>query len=154
MRRIFIAIAGIGLLTAAATPRVSGAAAKTIMHERHEGMGKIGKVMKMLARELKSGSPDMAVVASNTATMNALAKKSSLWFPKGSGSEAGKTRALAEIWNKPEDFAAKMKAFQLASAKLSAAARSSDTAASTAAFGDLGKSCKACHDPYRSEDKN
>ncbi|MEO6198941.1 MAG: cytochrome c [Sphingomicrobium sp.] len=154
MRRIIIAIAALGLLTAAAAPRVSGAAAKTIMHERHEGMEKIGKATKLLAREIKSGTPDMAALRTNAATMNALARKSSLWFPQGTGPEAGKTRALADVWNKPEDFAARMKTFQLASARLNAAARAGDTAAATAAFGDLGKSCKACHDLYRSEDKH
>ena len=46
---------------------------------------------------------------------------------------------------------AKDKAFQQAALAFDAAAKSGDMAAINARFGELGKTCKACHDPYRSE---
>lgn len=137
--------------SAVAAAAVSGAKAKAVMHERHEGMEKVGKAMKLLARQIKSGAPDMAVVKTNAAAMNGLAQKSSTWFPAGTGPNAGKTRAKADIWQKPDDFTAKMKAFQSASAGLNTAAQGGNPELLTAAFGNLGKSCKSCHDSYRTE---
>lgn len=85
-------------VTVPAPARVSGARAKAIMHQRHEGMEKVGKTMKLLARQIKSGAPDLAAVKSGAATMNDLARKSANWFPAGTGPDVGKTGAKAEIW--------------------------------------------------------
>lgn len=140
-----------GAMVAAPAPaRVSPAKAKAVMHERHEGMELVGKTNKILNRELK-GTPDMAVVRNAAATMNGLARKASGWFPAGTGPDVGKTGAKAEIWQKPEDFAAKVKAFQLAANNLNTAARGGNAAAIAAAHGELGKSCKSCHDSYRAK---
>jgi cytochrome c556 len=152
MRKNIIAIAAIGLLVTAAAPaRISPAKAKAIMHERHEGMELVGKTNKILNREIKSDKPNMAAVRKATATMNGLARRASDWFPAGTGPDVGKTGAKAEIWQTPQDFAAKLKAFQAAANNLNAAARGTNAAALTAAYGDLGKNCKACHDSYRSK---
>ncbi|HVM22323.1 MAG TPA: cytochrome c [Sphingomicrobium sp.] len=132
---------------------VSGDQAKALMNERHEGMEDIGDAMKVLSRELKGNSPDLAAVRSNAATIANLAPKVSGWFPPGTGPDVGKTEAKAEIWQKPDDFAAKARDFQQAAQAFNAAAQASDVAAIKAAFGNLGKSCKACHDPYRQEQK-
>jgi len=140
---------GQAMVTAAAPARVSPARAKAVMHERHEGMELVGKTNKVLNRELKSDKPDMAAVRKAAATLNGLARKASGWFPAGTGPDVGKTGAKAEIWQKPEDFAAKLKAFQIAANNLNTAARGTNAAAVAAAHGELGKSCKSCHDSYR-----
>jgi len=90
----------------------------------------------------------LALVA---ATIAGFAPKVPSWFPPGTGPNVGKTMAKAEIWQKPADFAAKAKAFRGAALAFNAAAKSGDMAAIKAGFGDLGKTCKACHDPYRAE---
>lgn len=69
-------------------------------------------------------------------------------FPAGSDFVAG-TKAKPEIWSKPDDFKAKMAAFQTAAAKLADAAKSGNLDAVKAAVPDVGKACKACHDDYR-----
>ena len=125
--------------------------AKQLMHERHEGMEEIGDAMKVVSRELKRDTPDLAQVRSGAAKMAELAPRVSAWFPPGTGPEAGKTEAKADIWQKPEDFAAKTNDFQQAAQRFNAAAQGEDVAAMRAAHGELGKSCKACHDPYREE---
>ena len=125
--------------------------AKQLMHERHEGMEEIGDAMKLVSRELKRDTPDLAQVRSGAGTMAELAPRVSGWFPPGTGPDVGKTEAKAEIWQKPEDFASKTNAFQQAAQRFNAAAQGQDLAAIRAAHGDLGKSCKACHDPYREE---
>ena len=125
--------------------------AKTIMHDRHEGMEEIGDAMKLVSRELKGANPDLAKVRSGADTIARLAPEVTGWFPPGTGPDVGKTEAKSEIWQKPEDFAAKRDTFQRAAQAFNTAAQGSDLAAIKAAHGELGKSCKACHDLYREE---
>lgn len=132
---------------------VSGDDAKRIMDERHEGMEEIGDAWKALSGAVKAANPDLGKVQDEAATLARLAPEVSGWFPPGTGPDVGKTRAKAEIWQKPEDFADKRNAFQRAAQAFNAAAQSGDLAAIKARHGDLGKSCKACHDLYRSEKK-
>jgi cytochrome c556 len=57
--------------------------------------------------------------------------------------------AKAEIWKEWDKFKKMQGDLQSATAKLSAAAKSGDAEAIKAASGDVGKSCKACHDAFR-----
>src|SRR5687767_6065540 len=120
-----------------------------LMHERHEGMEDIGDAFKVLGREVKADAPNLEAVRTSAATVARLAPEVSRWFPPGTGPDVGKTRALPAIWQKPEDFAAKTRDFQAAAAKFDATAKAGDVAAIKAGFGEVGKTCKACHDPYR-----
>ena len=120
-----------------------------LMHDRHEGMEDIGDATKVLGREMKADAPNLEAVRTSAATIARLAPEVSRWFPAGTGPDVGKTRAKPEIWQKPEDFAAKTRAFQAAARSFDATARAGDVAAIKASFGELGKTCKACHDPYR-----
>ena len=128
---------------------LSGDKAKEMMHERHEGMEDIGDGFKALKQALDAPTPELAMARKEAAEMAKVAPDVSGWFPPGTGPETGKTHAKAEIWQKPDDFAAKTRDFQNAAQKLNAAAQGDDVAAMQAAFGEVGKSCKACHDPYR-----
>ncbi|HUE79006.1 MAG TPA: cytochrome c [Sphingomicrobium sp.] len=135
----------------AATPPAPATkeAALELMHERHEGMEDIGDAFKVLGREMKADAPNLEAVRTSAATVARLAPEVSSWFPPGTGPDVGKTRAKAEIWQKPEDFAAKTRAFQAAAPAFDATARAGDVAAIKASFGEIGKTCKACHDSYR-----
>ena len=130
---------------------VSGANAAKIMHERHEGMETIGKANKAIRRELETSSPNVGTIRASAAQIADLAKKSSGWFPAGTGPEVGKTGAKPEIWQNQQDFAAKLRGFQEAAKAFNAAAMSGDAPSIKTKFGELGQSCKACHDKYRSE---
>ena len=130
-------------------PAATAEQAKTLMHDRHEGMEDIGDAFKVVGRETKAGNPDVAAIREAAAVIADGAAKSIDWFPPGTGPDVGKTRAKAEIWQKPADFAAKDKAFQEAAVAFKAAADSGDVSAIKAQAGELGKACKACHDPYR-----
>lgn len=126
--------------------------ALALMKERHENYEKIGDAMKVVGRELKGDNPDLAQVRANADVIAALAPQVKTWFPQGTGPDVGKTDAKAEIWQKPDDFAAKAKDFEAAAAAFKTAAQGNDVAAIRAAQGNLGKSCKACHDLYREKD--
>ncbi len=55
------------------------------------------------------------------------------------------------VWENPEDFAAKMKAFQDGADAIVEVAKSGDLATIKPVFGEAAKSCKACHKEYRSK---
>jgi cytochrome c556 len=133
---------------------VTGEEAKTVMHERHEGMETIGKTSKALKRQLDGSSPDMTAVRAGAAQIADLSNKASGWFHAGTGPDVGKTGAKPEIWQTPEDFASKLHNFQEAAKAFNVAAMSGDAAATKASFADLGKTCKSCHDKYRKEMKH
>jgi cytochrome c556 len=126
--------------------------ALALMKQRHEDYEKIGDAMKVISRQLKAGNPDLAQVRQNAGVIAQLAPQVQGWFPAGTGPDVGKTEAKAEIWQKPEDFAAKSRDFTQAAQAFQAAANGNDLAAIRSAHGNLGKSCKACHDLYREED--
>ena len=152
MRRVIFVSAFAGLLAAAATaaPLTKGKAL-AIMHDRHEGMEKIGDTNKLLRREITSSSPFMPAVQSGAATIAGLSVKANGWFPKGTGPELGKTGAKPEIWQNQQDFVSKLHAFQGAARAFNAAAKAGDMNAIKARYADLNGACKACHDKYRME---
>jgi cytochrome c556 len=152
MRIVPIMFASIALLaTASVAAKLSGPQAAQVMHERHEGMENIGKAFKALHREFDSSSPFVPTVKTSAAQIAGLSRQSSHWFPAGSGPEAGKTGAKPEIWQNWQDFAAKLSLFQRSAQALNAAAADGDMNAAKARYADLGGTCKACHDKYRSE---
>lgn len=67
------------------------------------------------------------------------------------GSETGDTKAKPEIWLDMDDFKAKMEKMQAEVAKLADVSKSGNFDASKGQLGEAGKSCKACHDKYRSK---
>jgi cytochrome c556 len=72
-------------------------------------------------------------------------------FP--AGSDKGDTKALPTVWSDMPGFMAASKGADAAYDKLAAAAGSGDLAAVTAAFGETGKACGACHDKFRAKPK-
>lgn len=75
-----------------------------------------------------------------------LAKIAPALFPAGSGAD---TDALPAIWENPDDFAAKLAAFEDAATNLAAAVAAGDAIGPVAR--QLGQACKGCHDDYRAQ---
>ena len=65
-----------------------------------------------------------------------------------------KTAAKAEIWAKPQEFAAKADAFKVESAAFYATTQRGDLAAIKAEFPKLGETCKSCHQEFRERDEH
>src|SRR3954453_13476442 len=103
------------------TRRVSGPAALSIMHDRHEGMEAIGKANKSINRELAGSGPDLTVVRLSAGQIAKLSRQATGWFPAGTGPELGKTGAKPQIWQTPQDFAVKLANFQKAAQAFNAA---------------------------------
>ena len=97
-----------------------------------------------------------AVEAKDFATIEAKAKdlmgsseKIVAAFPKGS--DTGKTKATAAIWDKSDDFAKAAKNLNKAAGELAAAAKAKDEAAVTAKVKGVSNACGGCHKAFRAE---
>lgn len=117
---------------------------------RHDEYHKLGDAFKVIRDQIRASSPDGAAIKQAAQVVNDASVNQFKWFPAGSGPESGaKTRAKAEIWSKPQDFEAAQKLFAEQAKKLNTAAAGGDVAAVRAQFGEVGKSCKNCHDTFR-----
>ena len=143
-RRISVIAAAAILVSAtvyAATP-------VEIQKQRHEHYEKLGEAFKAV-RDNSRGTPDFAALEKAAAIIEQATVDQGKWFPKGTGPEAGKTRALPEIWSKPAEFTAAQKMFADRAPALGAAVKAKDADAVGKAFKELGGACKNCHDSFR-----
>jgi len=121
---------------------------------RQDKLRDMGGALKAITDEIKKGRIDW----DNAAIPNAQTVKDRSvyilnWFPKGSGPEAHvKTYALPVIWQKQDDFTKLGKQLQADAVKLQQVANAKDEAGLKAQVQVIGKTCKACHDTYRSPD--
>jgi cytochrome c556 len=90
---------------------------------------------------------DAKVAAENAAVVETMSKLPFVAFLPGT--DTGKTNALPEVWSDAAGFKTASEKMQGEVVKLNAAAKTGDLDALKAAFGEAGKSCKACHDNYR-----
>lgn len=119
---------------------------------RHDHYEHLGEAFKAV-RDNSRGTPDFAALQKAADSVQKASVNQAQWFPKGTGPEAGKTRALPEIWAKPTEFTAAQNKFSDASAKLLAAVTAKDAGAVSAAFKETGGTCKNCHDTFRSPEE-
>jgi Cytochrome c556 len=129
---------------------IAAASARDLQKQRHDHYHELGDAFKTVRDQTRAGSPDIGKIKAAAQVINEASIEQGRWFPAGTGPEAGKTRALAEIWTRPEDFKAAQKVFSDAAPKLLAAANAGDLSAVKTTYGDLGKACKNCHDTFRS----
>jgi cytochrome c556 len=92
---------------------------------------------------------DGAQAAANAGIVQDVAKLP--WAGFVPGTDKGETRAKPEIWTDNTKFTANAKKLQEETVKLEAAAKTGDQAAIKAQFGEVGKTCKGCHDDFRKE---
>jgi len=99
---------------------------------------------------------DATVASEAAANLDAAANfGQSLYWPAGSDNATegnARTRALPLIWEDFPGVSEKAQALKDATAIMSAEA-GNGLEALQAAMGDVGKSCKGCHDEYRAEKK-
>jgi cytochrome c556 len=120
---------------------------------RHEHYEELGKAFKAVRDQSNASTPDFAALEKNADIVNKASIDQQQWFPKGTGPEAGKTRALPEIWSKPADFEAAQKMFSERAPKLLAAVKAKDIDGVKGAFKEVGGACKNCHDTFRSPEE-
>jgi cytochrome c556 len=128
---------------------IAAQSARDQQKARHDHYHELGDAFKTVRDQARAGSPDLAKIKAAAQTINEASIDQGRWFPAGTGPEAGKTRALPEIWARPGDFKAAQKVFSDAAPKLLAAANAGDLSAVKSTYGELGKACKNCHDTFR-----
>jgi len=139
--------APVGVLLAAAS-------AQDLLKARHDHYHDLGDAFKTVRDEARAGSPDLAKIKAAAQVIHEASIDQGRWFPAGTGPEAGKTRALPVIWERPEDFKAAQKVFSDAAPKLLSAASAGDVGAVKSTYADLGKACKNCHDIFRAPEEH
>ena len=104
--------------------------------------------------ELRKGSPDKAVIASNARIINTQATALPTWFPRGSGVTARPmSEAKNEIWTDAAGFTAAASNLRAQAGKLNTVAASGDIDAIKAQVRPTFQACKGCHEKYRQEQK-
>lgn len=91
---------------------------------------------------------DAAAIKANVEVVKTLSTLP--WGAFGADTQ-GKSAAKSEIWSDAAGFKSAQTKFEGAIVKLSDAANAGDFDKVRAAFGDVGASCKACHDAYRAK---
>jgi cytochrome c556 len=93
---------------------------------------------------------DAAAATANAEIVAAMSMLPFGGFVEGTASTT-KGGAKGDIWTKRADFDAGAKKMQQEVAKLVAAAKTNNLDNLKAAFGEVGKTCKGCHDDYRNQ---
>lgn len=143
------------LLSAALTASAVAIAATPVEQQkaRHEHYEELGDAFKAVRDQTKKSPPDWAVLNKAAETVQKASVNQQQWFAKGTGPEAGKTRALPVIWEKTADFEAAQKMLAEKAPLLASAVKSKDIDAVKKAFGDVGGACKNCHDTFRAPEE-
>lgn len=126
-----------------------------IVKERMHGMMAMGKAMKSVAEMLKGKTDFNAeqVAAASDIVLQHSANIEKL-FPDTKESRTGKaTEAVPAIWEDRENFLAIATELQQRAGELKLAAAGDDQAQMQAIFGQMAKTCSACHKDYRQKKK-
>jgi len=150
MKKQMLMVAVMGALAAGAM--VGGAtialAQADVIKQRQDNRKETAATMRSIKGVIDSKGDVKAVVAS-AAKLKTLEADFVKMFP--AGSDKGETKALPTVWSDSAGFMAASKNADAAYDKLAVAAGSGDLAAVTAAFGDAGKACGACHEKFRAK---
>ena len=102
---------------------------------------------KMVKGEAPYDKEAFAKRAANVAIMAPMALEG--FTPGSDKGDEQKTKAKPAIWQKMDDFKAKMTKFTDESAKLAAISKTGSFDDIKKQFGATGAACKACHDDYK-----
>lgn len=92
---------------------------------------------------------DAKIAADNAAVVETMSKLP--WAAFGPGTDKGDTKAKADIWSDAAGFKKASDDMMAAVTQLNTAAKTNNLDALKTAFGGAAKTCKACHDVYRSK---
>ena len=106
-----------------------------------EHFGRIGAVVK------GEKAFDKTAVQKDAAVVEMMSQLP--WQAFVPGSDMKPSHAKPEVWKQAAEFEKAAQKNREATAKLSEAAKSGDLQMIKTAFGEAGKSCKACHDQFK-----
>jgi cytochrome c556 len=133
-----------------ATTNVWADDARKVVDARQEKFNTLGRTAKALEHELGRKAPDRAAVFKDATTIADLAAELRSWFPPGSGPEAVRTAAKADIWAKPADFRKAEDSFVSIAHQFAQISTSDDLTYVRQQAKVLSETCGDCHDAFRS----
>ena len=144
-------VAGAVLMGASGAGVAAGSGA-AVIKERAAVMKSLGAHLGGIKGAL--GAKNGKAIAMHAGAVGQLATIIPNLFPKGSGPEAGKTRALPKIWEDWDGFVKVSNTLASEAATLAKIAAGGDMKAAGAQFGKMAKmGCGGCHKPYRAPKK-
>ena len=150
MRKKTLVAAVVGALVAGGI--VGGAtialAQADVIKQRQDNRKQAGATMRAI-KGIIDAKGDAKTAVPHAAKLKELEIAFVAMFP--AGSDKGETKALPVIWTDMAGFKKASDDSNAAYDKLAVAAGSGDLAALTAAFGDTGKACGACHAKFRAK---
>jgi cytochrome c556 len=139
-RSIFSAVLTAALLGMGCLPASAG-----VIEDRKANFKANNASMRTIGGALGAG--DFATIAAEAQKIADWAAVMPDYFPEGSGT--GDTSARPAIWENFEGFTAAAKANHDAALILLAAAEAGDVNAAKSALGEVGGTCKACHQQFK-----
>lgn len=150
--KLFPLFAAGTLLALAAPAQAQFAKPQDAIKYRQSAFALIGNHMGRINGQLKSNAPNVAAIQSSAALIETLSKLPFEAFVPGSESGGNPpTRAKSELFKDAAKVKSLAERMQGEVTKLAAVAKGGDINAIRQQFGETGKSCKACHDDYRSD---
>lgn len=129
----------------------AGLSPKDAVEERERLMKAYKKDFGLIGKMVKGETPyDAAALQAAADSLDANAGKPWVHYTPESANE--KSEAKAEVWSKPDEFKKEIDKFTAATAALKTAAAAGNLDAVKKPVGDVGQSCKSCHDAFREDD--
>ena len=147
-------VAPVAALALGATLSLNAAAQakpEDLVKQRKAALTMVAKYFGPIGAMVQGKAPyDAKIVARNAGYLETLSAMP--WDGFDASTESFKeTRAKPELYKEKAKFDQMATDMQGALAKLNGAAKGGDQNAVKAAFGDVGKACKSCHDAYRKD---
>lgn len=123
---------------------------KAAVEERERLMKAFKKDFGLMGKMAKGDMPyDAAAFKAAAESLNANANKPWVHYTVESSKE--KSEAKSEVWSKPAEFKKEADKFVAAVAQLKIAAAAGNIDAVKKPMGEVGQSCKSCHDSFRED---
>ena len=141
-------LAGLSIVAALAVAASAVHAQQDAIAKRKEFMKTVGASAKLSNEMIKGDKPyDASAAAEAMTKISTGIPEFVKLFPKGTET-GGETTAAPKIWETTKDFEEKAQTMGKAAATAATEAAKGPEAYK-AAFGEVGKNCKGCHDVYR-----
>jgi cytochrome c556 len=146
-----IALALLAAPMAAQSDQAPKSKAERIIEYRQAALTLLGWNIGPVAGMVKGEIPwDQKALEMHAMRLAQVAPMIAEGFPADSQSGAP-TDAKPEIWKNMDDFQAKARDLEVATARFAETAKGGDRKAIAAGLGKVGGACKACHDKYRAD---
>lgn len=102
--------------------------------------------MGSMLRKDRFNAPQFASLATSL-----VAVRDKPWQYFGPDTQYPPSKATDAVWSQPEEFEARRKAFFAATDKLAATAGTQDARVAKAAFAEVEKTCRHCHETFKKD---